>query len=100
MQVYADIIGRDIAVAGTEKASVLGAAMLDVMVAGKQDGGYDSLLEAVAGMAPTLARVYHASPEHPTSYNAIYAQYLRLYDYLGRGESNDAMKILRRLRKQ
>lgn len=98
MQIYADVTGREMAVAGTEQASALGAAMLGAVAAGRRGGGYDSLVEAAGRMAPPPARVYRPLPENLAPYNALYAEYRRLYDYFGRGE-NKVMKTLRRWRK-
>ena len=98
MQLYADITGRDIALAGSDQASALGAAMLGVLAAGQVNGGYDTLTAAAANMAPPPAKVYHPIPEHLAAYNTLYAEYRRLYDYFGRGE-NSVMKTLRNLRK-
>jgi len=98
MQIYADVTGREMAVCGAEQASALGAAMLGAVAAGKTGGGYDSLAEAVARMAPPPARVYHPIAANRAPYEALYAEYRRLYDYFGRGE-NDVMKTLRHLRR-
>jgi L-ribulokinase len=98
MQIYADVTGRDMAVCGAEQASALGAAMLAAVAAGKEGGGYDSLVEASAAMAPPPARVYRPTVEHQPVYDALYAEYHRLYDYFGRG-NNEVMKALRRLRR-
>ena len=97
MQIYADVTGREMAVAGAEQVSALGAAMLGVVAAGHSGGGYDTLSEAVAHMAPSPSRVYRPIAGHLAPYNALYTEYLRLYDYFGRGENN-VMKILRRIR--
>ncbi len=99
MQTYADVTGREMAVAGSEQVTALGAAMLGAVAAGKTGGGYDSLGEAVARMAPPPARVYRPIPGHQAPYDTLYAEYCRLYDYFGRGE-NQVMKTLRRLRKE
>ncbi len=98
MQIYADVTGREMAVAGVEQVSALGAAMLGTVAAGRSGGGYDTLAEAVAHMAPSPARVYRPTPGHRALYDALYTEYRRLYDYFGRGE-NSVMKVLRRLRK-
>ncbi len=97
MQIYADVTGREIAVAGSDQVSALGAAMLGAVAAGAARGGYDTLVEAVMHMAPPPARVYRPILEHRATYDALYAEYRRLYDYFGRGE-NRVMKVLRRLR--
>ena len=70
--------------------------MLGAVAAGHSGGGYDSLSDAVAHMAPSPTKVYRPKADHLVPYNALYAEYLRLYDYFGRGENN-VMKTLRSL---
>jgi len=96
MQIYADVTGSEIAVAGAEQVSALGAAMLGAVAAGHSGGGYDSLSDAAAQMTPSPTKVYRPKADHLAPYNALYAEYLRLYDYFGRGENN-VMKTLRTL---
>jgi L-ribulokinase len=98
MQLYADITGRALAVAGAPEASALGAAMLGALAAGKANGGYDSLAEAARYMAPPPDKVYQPLAENVEPYNILYSEYRRLYDYFGRGENN-IMKVLRGLRR-
>lgn len=98
MQVYADVTGREMAVVGSDQVSALGAAMLGAVAAGAARGGYDTVTEAVTRMAPPPARVYRPVPGHKSIYDALYAEYRRLYDYFGRGE-NEVMRALRRLRR-
>ncbi|OQY29303.1 MAG: ribulokinase [Anaerolineaceae bacterium 4572_5.2] len=98
IQIYADITGREIAIAGEEQASALGAAILGAVAAGKKAGGYDSVQEAVSKMTPSPKRVFHPNKKNALIYEQIYAEYQRLYDYFGRGENN-VMKTLRQLRK-
>jgi L-ribulokinase len=93
MQIYADVTGREMAVSSAAQTSALGAAMLGAVAAGE-----GSLARVVARMAPPPARVYRPIVEHGPIYDALYAEYRRLYDYMGRGE-NDVMKTLRRLRR-
>lgn len=93
MQIYADVTGRPIAVTGSEQVSALGAAMLGA-VAG---AAHPSLAAAVAAMAPPPARTYVPIQDHEPVYDALYAEYRRLYNDFGRGE-NPVMKTLRTLR--
>jgi L-ribulokinase len=95
-QIYADVTGRELALAGSEQASALGAAMLGAVAAGAKAGGHDSLAE-VRHMAPPPAKVYRPISEHIEPYHLLYTEYSRLCDYFGRGE-NRVMKVLRRLR--
>jgi L-ribulokinase len=97
MQIYADVTGRSISVAGAPQASALGAAMLGAVAAGASSGGYATLSDAVSRMAPEPSIVYEPSPERHRQYDRLYGEYKRLYDYFGRG-GNDVMRMLRRLR--
>ena len=93
MQVYADVCGQALEVAGTPQASALGAAMLGAVAAGGAGGGYDTLAEAVAHMAPAPGAVYRPVDAHRAGYDELYACYRELYDHFGR-ES----RIMQRLR--
>jgi L-ribulokinase len=97
MQIYADVTGYPIAVAGAEQASALGAAILGAVAAGADAGGHASIAEAVARMTPPPEKVYQPIDAHRAPYDTLYAEYCRLYDYFGRG-ANPVMKVLRRLR--
>lgn len=97
MQVYADIIGLDIKVAGTKQGPALGSAIYASVAAGKSGGGYDTIQEASAAMGKLPDTVYHPIPEHQTVYDQIYAEYKLLHDYFGRGENN-VMKRLRNIK--
>lgn len=97
MQIYADVTGRDMTVAGAEQASALGAAMLGAVAAGPETGGHASVAEAVARMAPLSTRQYRPIASNQPTYDDLYSEYHRLYNYFGRGE-NRVIKNLRRLR--
>ena len=99
MQIYADVTGRPIAVAGAPQASALGAAMLGAVAAGAAGGGYDSLGAAVARMAPAPTHVYQPIDVNRRQYDVLYGEYKRLYDHFGRG-GNDVMKLLRGMRRR
>jgi L-ribulokinase len=94
MQIYADVTGREIAVAGAAQASALGAAMLGAVAAGN-----GTLTDVVARMAPQPSRVYKPDAGRRRQYDALYQQYERLYDYFGRGD-NEVMALLRAQRRR
>ena len=96
MQIYADVCGRDMEVAGAPQASALGAAMLGAVAAGPDRGGHASLAEAVARMAPPPSRVYRPDAHRRKTYDELYRCYRELYDAFGR--TSDAMPRLRELR--
>ncbi|MGB8647967.1 MAG: ribulokinase [Anaerolineae bacterium] len=97
MQIYADITGREIKVVGTRQAGALGAAMFGAVAAGRAAGGYDSILEAARCMARLKQGSYRPIPAHQKVYEQLYAEYVRLYNYFGRGE-NRVMKTLKRIK--
>ncbi len=99
MQIYADVTGRQIAVAGAPQASALGAAMLGAVAAGARRGGHDALTDAVARMAPGPARLYEPIEANRRHYDLLYREYKRLYDYFGRGGS-EVMRTLRGMRRR
>jgi L-ribulokinase len=97
MQIYADVTGREIKVSASKQAPALGSAMFGAVAAGRAAGGYDSIFEAVPHMARLKDDLYRPIPEHRAVYDEIYAEYVRLHDYFGRGQ-NDAMKRLKALK--
>ncbi len=97
MQIYADVTGREIRVAASKQAGALGAAMHAAVAAGKEAGGYEDLVEAARHMAHLEERGYRPNPEHTRVYDQLFAEYVRLHDYFGRG-ANEVMKRLKRLR--
>lgn len=97
MQIFADVVGREFKVAGTAQAGALGAAMHGAVAAGAAAGGYDTIQDAAARMARLKDEVYRPIPAHQAIYNRLYAEYLALHDYFGRG-GNDVMKRLKALK--
>lgn len=95
MQLYADVLGMDIRIAGG--SSALGAAIFGATAAGER--GYATVNEASAAMGRLTDVVYHHDPAKTKVYNALYAEYLLLHDYFGRGENN-VMKRLRAIRER
>jgi L-ribulokinase len=97
MQIYADITGREMKVAASGQTPALGSAMFGAVAAGKAAGGYDSIFEAAKYMAQLKSTVYKPIPAHSKVYDKLFAEYLRLHDYFGRGE-NDVMKRLKKIK--
>jgi L-ribulokinase len=97
MQIYADVTGREIKVSASQQASALGAAMFGAVAAGRAAGGYDSIYEAAPCMARLKKETYKPIAANQPVYDELYGEYVRLYDYFGRGENN-VMKDLKRIR--
>jgi L-ribulokinase len=94
MQIYADVIGLPIRVSASKQTPALGSAMFGAVAAGKSAGGYDSIYDAAKEMAHLKEEIYTAIPENQAIYEKLYAEYLILHDYFGRG-ANDVMKRLK-----
>jgi len=89
MQIYADVLGREISIAGTSQAGALGSAIY-AAVAG---GLYADVIEASVKLARPDKCSYQPVPAHKKIYDRLYAEYKMLCDYFGRG-GNDVMKRL------
>ncbi len=64
---------------------------------GRAAGGYDTIADASRAMARLKERIFAPIPANREVYDVLYAEYVRLHDYFGRGE-NDVMKVLKGLR--
>ena len=97
MQIYADVLGRELSVAASSQTPALGAAMFAAVAAGSAAGGYDSIVDASRAMTRLAPETYRPIDAHREVYSDLYREYLRLHDLFGRdGES--VMKSLRRIR--
>ncbi len=97
MQIYADVTGREMKVAASAQTSALGSAMFGAVAGGKAAGGYDSIVEAAQNMSKLKEVVYTPIPENKAVYDLLFAEYLTLHDYFGRG-ANDVMKRLKKIK--
>ena len=68
--------------------------MYGAVAAGTARGGHASIESAVATMARPHARTYRPDRSAAPAYDRLYAEYVTLHDYFGRG-TNDVMKRLR-----
>jgi L-ribulokinase len=99
MQIYADITGREFKVGASGQAGALGSAMFGAVAAGKSGGGYDSIFEAARHMAHLKDEIYRPNLANKQVYDRLYAEYVRLHDYFGRGQNN-VMKILKQIKSE
>ena len=97
MQIYADVTGREIKVSASQQTPALGSAMFGAVAAGKAAGGYDTVFAAAQQMARLKDETFKPIPVNSQVYDRLYAEYLRLHDYFGRGENN-VMKTLKHIR--
>lgn len=99
MQIYADVLGMNIYLPAAKQAPAVGSAMFGAVVAGKAAGGYDTIFEAAEKMAHVRDVVYQPIAENCKAYDQLFAEYVKLHDYFGRG-ANDVMKRLKAIKAQ
>jgi len=98
MQIYADVCGREISIAAHLQTPAIGSAMFGAVAAGKEAGGFDSILDAAEKIAKLQEGTIVPISENQGVYDQLYREYKRLHDYFGRGE-NDVMKVLKQLKR-
>jgi L-ribulokinase len=84
MQIYADVTNREIKIPDSNQTVALGAAMYAAVAAGKESGGYDTIVEAAERMAKVKEETFVPIPEHVQIYDELYKIYLELHNYFGR----------------
>ena len=97
MQIYADVLNMPVRAVDAKQGAALGSAMFAATAAGKESGGYDSIQDASAAMAPKNARIYKPIADNVRIYEELYREYAILHDYFGRG-INNVMKRLKKIR--
>ncbi|MCC7451230.1 MAG: ribulokinase [Anaerolineae bacterium] len=93
VQIYADVTGRPLKLAGSGQSPALGSAMHAAVAAGV----YPDIHAAAEKMGKLKDEVVKPIPENQAVYDKLYADYKTLYDYFGRGQ-NDVMKRLKQIK--
>ncbi len=93
MQIYSDVTNRPIRISASSQTPALGAAMFGAVAAGRTAGGYDSITECAKFMGGS-GETYYPEPDSVRVYDRLYAEYIKLHDWFGRG-GNDVMKRLK-----
>ena len=83
MQIYADVIGREMKVSRSAQTCALGSAIAAAVVAGKRSGGYNSFSDAQKAMTGTKEVVYRPITENYKVYQQLYVLYKQLHDAFG-----------------
>ncbi len=94
MQIYADVTGLPLSTIASEQGPALGSAIHAAVAA----GAYPDVLAASKVMGHANKGVYQPNPDVADAYDALYAEYLLLHDYFGRG-ANDVMHRLKARRR-
>lgn len=104
MQIYADVLGREMKIARSAQTCALGSAIAGAVVAGKQAGGYASFPEAQAVMCGIKEKSFKPDAESNRVYTKLYLLYSQLHDAFGRkewsGTLHNVMKDLLRIREE
>ena len=105
MQIYADVIGQPMLLAGSPQTPALGAAVSAAVTAGADAGGYASWDGAQRRMTSMADRRFGPHPEARAVYDELYAIYRELHDAFGgvaaaRAEPASLMKRLLGIRQR
>jgi L-ribulokinase len=93
MQIYADVTRRPLGLIGSAQGPAQGSALHAAVAA----GAYPDVPAAAAAMGSMQKAVYAPDPASADVYDQLYAEYVTLHDYFGRG-ANEVLHRLRALR--
>jgi L-ribulokinase len=93
MQLYADVLRRPLSLIGSAQGAALGSAIHAAVAA----GAYPDVPAAALAMGKLDRDAYLPDAGRAAAYDALYAEYLRLHDYFGRG-ANEVLHRLREIR--
>jgi len=104
MQIYADVLGREMKVARSAQTCALGAAIAGSVAAGREAGGYVSFPEAQAAMCGLKPTAFKPGRENHEVYGRIYRLYSQIHDAFGKkdwsGSLYNVMKDLLSIREK
>ena len=80
MQIYADVLDREIRIAGSAQAGALGSAIYASVAA----GAYADLKAAAEKLSKPDAKTYAPIAENAMAYKRLYGEYKTLHDYFGK----------------
>ncbi|HEX5068803.1 MAG TPA: ribulokinase [Vicinamibacterales bacterium] len=99
MQIYADVLGRPMLLAGSPQTPALGSAIAAAVAAGSRAGGHDDFATAQDQMTTVADRRYEPNPAAVPIYDALYDLYRELHDTFGgvTGTQADLASFMKRL---
>ncbi len=92
MQIYADVLGREIGIAASDQTGALGSAIYGAVAAGL----YPTVREASAAMTEAPALCYKPVEKNSAVYDRLYEEYRTLYDWFGRNGISERLGALRK----
>jgi len=93
LQIYADVTRRPLSLISSAQGPALGSAIHAAVAA----GAYPDVTAAAAAMGGKHTGAYLPDPASADVYDQLYAEYMGLHDYFGRG-ANEVMHRLRAVR--
>jgi L-ribulokinase len=104
MQIYADVTGCTMLVAGSSQACALGSAVSAAVLAGPSRGGHADFKSAEKSMTSLRDVQYSPDSKNKAIYDELYALYRKLHDAFGglnkSADLSSVMKDLIRIREQ
>jgi L-ribulokinase len=99
MQIYADVLGQPMLIAGSPQTPALGAAVSAAVTAGQATGGYDDWTEAQDRMTTLKAKRFEPRAAAKQVYDELYGIYRELHDAFGGvpGNAADLGSLMKRL---
>ena len=98
MQIYADVLGHPMYVAGSPQTPALGSAIAGAVAAGSEAGGYDRFEDAQARMTSVRSQAVHPDLSARAIYDELFSIYRDLHDGFGTpGSTRDLATIMKRL---
>ena len=84
MQIYADVMGRDVQVVDRDQTGSVGSAIMGAAAAGE---GFPSLAELTEKYALPFTTVYRPDPDSSSVYEDLYRAYCDMYSFFGGKDS-------------
>jgi L-ribulokinase len=104
MQIYADVTGCTMYVAGSEQTCALGSAISAAVLAGPEKGGHADFSTAQKAMTSLKPIQYDPVSENQQTYDQLFLLYRKLHDAFGgvnhRADLSAVMKELIRIREE
>jgi L-ribulokinase len=99
MQIYADVLGQPMLIAGSTQTPAIGAALSAAVTAGAGAGGYAGWQEAQDHMTGVKEKAFTPNPDAHAVYDVLYGIYRELHDAFGgvAGARPDLATLMKRL---
>ena len=99
MQIYADVIGQPMLIAGSPQTPALGSAVAAAVTAGARAGGYDAWTDAQQRMTTIKEKQFTPNAAARAVYDELYGIYRELHDAFGGvpGAQGDLATLMKRL---